>query len=159
MCQVVTFKRLKAMENYKTVRPQSGRGCLWVSMIGYWLACEQALRGVLAVGREKEGELATMSLEFKYLHQKSRCEMLIGGDDISNDVITLGTCFSMFVYIGAGFCFALTVDGVPQGNWRWNSNSRDVVASSPSFSRPATRSPRKVCSQARHWPGKFWCLG
>ena len=25
--------------------------------------------------------------------------MLIGGDDISNDVITLGTCFSMFVYI------------------------------------------------------------
>ena len=30
---------------------------------------------------------------------KSRCEMLIGGDDISDDVITLGTCFSMFVYI------------------------------------------------------------
>ena len=25
--------------------------------------------------------------------------MLIGRDDISNDVITLGTCFSMFVYI------------------------------------------------------------
>ena len=25
--------------------------------------------------------------------------MLIGGDDISNDVIALGTCFSMFVYI------------------------------------------------------------
>ena len=25
--------------------------------------------------------------------------MLIGGDDISNDIITLGTCFSMFVYI------------------------------------------------------------
>ena len=27
--------------------------------------------------------------------------MLIGGDDISNDVITLRTCFSMFVYIRA----------------------------------------------------------
>ena len=27
--------------------------------------------------------------------------MLIGGDDISNDIITLGTCFSMFVYIRA----------------------------------------------------------
>ena len=27
--------------------------------------------------------------------------MLIGGDDISNDVITLDTCFSMFVYICA----------------------------------------------------------
>ena len=90
---------------------------------------------------------------------KSRCEMLIGGDDISNDVITLSTCFLMFVYIGAGFRFALTVNGGPQGNWRWNSNSRDVVASSSSFSRPAARSPKKVCSQARHLPGKFWCLG
>ena len=28
-------------------------------------------------------------------------EMLIGGDDISNDVITLCTCFSMFVQIRA----------------------------------------------------------
>ena len=27
--------------------------------------------------------------------------MLISGDDISNDVITLGTCFSMFVYVCA----------------------------------------------------------
>ena len=27
--------------------------------------------------------------------------MLIGGDHISNDVITLGTYFSMFVYISA----------------------------------------------------------
>ena len=34
--------------------------------------------------------------------------MLIGGEDISNDVIILGTCFSMFVYIRARFCFALT---------------------------------------------------
>ena len=44
-------------------------------------------------GQENEEELATRSLEFEYLHQKSRCKMLIGGDDISNDVITLGTCF------------------------------------------------------------------
>ena len=33
--------------------------------------------------------------------------MLIGEDDISNDVITLGTCFSVFVYIRARFRFAL----------------------------------------------------
>ena len=71
------------------------------------VACEQGLRGALAAGREKEGELATTSLEFEYLHRKSRCEMLIGGDGISNDVITLGTCFSMFVYIRARFRFAL----------------------------------------------------
>ena len=36
--------------------------------------------------------------------------MLIGEDDISNDVITLGTCFSMFVYIRA--LFRLTLIGV-----------------------------------------------
>ena len=71
------------------------------------LVCEQALRGALAVGMEKEGELVTTSLEFEYLHQKSRCQMLIGGDDVSNDVITLGTCFSMFVYIRTRFRFAL----------------------------------------------------
>ena len=41
-----------------------------------------------------------------------------------------------------------TVDGEPQGNWIWNSNSRDVVASSPSFSLPAARAPRRACSQA-----------
>ena len=61
-------------------------------------------RGALAAGREKEGELATTSLEFEYLH---RCEMLIGANDISNDVITLGTCFLMFVYIRARLRFAL----------------------------------------------------
>ena len=33
--------------------------------------------------------------------------MLIGGDDISNDSITLGTCFSMFVYNRARFRFTL----------------------------------------------------
>ena len=31
--------------------------------------------------------------------------MLIGEDDNSNDVITLGSCFSMFVYIRARFRF------------------------------------------------------
>ena len=33
--------------------------------------------------------------------------MLIGGDDISNEAITLGTCFSMFAYNRARFRFAL----------------------------------------------------
>ena len=75
--------------------------------VGLKIACNQALRGTLVAGREKEGELATTSLEFEYLHRKSRCEMLIGEDDISNDVIILGTCFSMFVYVRARFLFAL----------------------------------------------------
>ena len=33
--------------------------------------------------------------------------MLIGGDGISNDVIIVGTCFSLFVYIPASFSFVL----------------------------------------------------
>ena len=45
--------------------------------------------------------------EFEYLRRKSRCEMLISGDDISNDLITIGTCFSMSVYICVRFRFAL----------------------------------------------------
>ena len=35
-------------------------------------ACEQALRGALAAEREKEGELATKSLEFKFRLQFPR---------------------------------------------------------------------------------------
>ena len=73
------------------------------------LACERTLRGALAAGVGK-GRRALASLEFEYLHRKSRCEMLIGGDDISYDVISLGTCFSMLVYIRARFRFAL-IDG------------------------------------------------
>ena len=58
-------------------------------------------------GAGKEGELVTASLGSEYLHRKSRCEMLISGDDISNDVITLGTCFSIIVYIRPRIRFAL----------------------------------------------------
>ena len=73
-----------------------------------WVACEQALRGTLEAGWEKEGDLETTSLEFEYLHRKSQGgNMLIGGDDISNDVIIPGTCFSMFLNIQAHFHFAL----------------------------------------------------
>ena len=41
-----------------------------------------------------------------------------------------------------------SVDGEPGEYWRWNSNSRDVVASSPTFSCPAARAPRRPYSQA-----------
>ena len=74
---------------------------------------------------------------------------------MSNVVITLGTCFSMFVYIRAEQRKSdSSVDGEPQGNWKWNLNSRDVFASCPSFSRPAARAPRRACSQAI----KIYCL-
>ena len=68
-------------------------------VISSYIAYEQALWGAPAAGREKDGELATMSLEFEYLHRKSRFEMLIGGDDISNNVINLGACFHVFLNV------------------------------------------------------------
>jgi len=43
-----------------------------------------------------------MSLEFEYLHQKSQCEMLIGGDDISNESLPLARvfqCVFTFVFV------------------------------------------------------------
>ena len=39
------------------------------------IACEQALWGTLAAGREKEGELATTSLEFE-IHLQFPCASL-----------------------------------------------------------------------------------
>ena len=84
--------------------------------------------------------------------------MLIGGDDISNDVINLGMYFSMFVYICARFRFTLIgrnlTNLTPQltGSYRGIGggikNSRDIAASSPSFSHPAARAPQRACLQA-----------
>ena len=60
--------------------------------------------------------------------------MLIGGAGISRaDISTDWRKSGSFV------------EGEPQGNWRRNSNSRDVVASSTSFSRPGLW---RACSQA-----------
>ena len=125
-----------------------GRG-LYITHKIFFLACEQALRGALAAGREKEGELAPTCLEFEYLHRKSRCEKLIGGDDISNDLSCVFQCFFTFALVSASLWLTETdssIDVDSQGNWWRNSNSRNLVASSPSFARPADRAPRIACS-------------
>ena len=50
--------------------------------------------------------------------------MLIDEDDISNDVITFGTRFSiMFVYIRARFRFELMGRNLTAQSKKWNSNS------------------------------------
>ena len=130
------------------------------------MSCEQALRGALAVGWEKEGELVITSPEFEYLHRKSRCEMLIAGDDISNDVITLSTCFSMFVFIRTRFRFTLisgNLTAQPTRSYRGIGGGiqipgRDVVTSSRSFSRPPLKRPgelaRRLVSFLSNYPSK-----
>ena len=86
--------------------------------------------------------------------KNSRCEVLIGGDDFSNDVITLGTCYSMFVYIRTRFPFPLIGGNLTAqstgshrgigGGIKFQSSFREVVASSPSFSRPAAERPGEL---------------
>jgi len=76
------------------------------------------------------------------------------GDYISNDVISLARVFqclhSRSFPLGANWPKSdSSVDGELRGNWRWSSNSRDVVASSPSYSRPAARAPQRACLQAK----------
>ena len=84
--------------------------------------------------------------------RKTAMEMLIGGNDISNDVTTLSSCFLMFVYIRARFPLVAdwrksdsSVDGEPHGNWIWNSNFGDYVVCKFSFLfPPAVRASRRA---------------
>ena len=122
----------------------------------YRLACEKALRGALAAGQEKEGELATTSLEFEF-----RLQFPCGSQS---------TVLSDFRQLGRGGnecegkqtltrhkpikgMTSLLMSSPPISislrlfRCRY-PNSRDVVARSPSFSRPATRAPRRAFSQA-----------
>ena len=121
----------------------------------HFLASEKVLRGALAAGREKEGEFATTSLEFEYLHRKSRCEDLIGGDD----VITLGTCFSIFVCIRDRFRLVLigeTLTAQSTGSHRGTGGGiqipETVVAISPSFSCPSARAPQRARRRLSTFP-------
>ena len=80
--------------------------------------------------------------------------MLIGGDDTSNKVVSIGTCFRVFfnVCLHSG-SFPIradwrrsdsSVDGQLQGNWTQNSIPKDVVASSPSFPTPPPERPGEL---------------
>ena len=53
--------------------------------------------------------------------------MLIGGDFIRNDVMTLGTCFSMFVDIRARFRFALICGNLTAQSTARHRGSRGVI--------------------------------
>ena len=102
--------------------------------------------------------IATTSLKFELLPWKGWCKMLIGGDYINNDVITLGMYFSMFVYIRARFHSTLigrNLTAQSRGSHRGIGGKfkfqrcTAVVASSPFFFCPTFRVPQRHCSQAR----------
>ena len=118
------------------------------------LACEQALRGALVAGREKEGELAITSLEFEF-HIQFPCGS--PSTELSD--------FRQSARSGNERECKQTLKNTCRGSWRhyWYhlrqsafrivfrcrySNSRDAVANSPSFSRPTGRAPPTACSYA-----------
>ena len=121
-----------------------------------WLACEQAKsRSALTAEQEKEEDLESTSLKFEYLHRKSRCWLAEMTLVLKSLPLTL--FFNVCLHSRS---FPLpddwqksdsSVDWEPQVNWRWNLICRDVVLSSPSFSRPAARAPRRAWSQAKPW--------
>ena len=123
---------------------------------GFYLACEQALRGFLATGQEKEGELKTMwclwNLNSTSNSTVAPCQLSCQISDNqrkaetntnlnkhwkicakSNNVITN--------VIFTNQHFALTILMQIFKFQRW-------VASSPSFCRPVARAPWRACSQA-----------
>ena len=97
------------------------------------LDCEQALWGPLAVGQEKEGRLATMSLEFEYLHWKSQCECWLAEMTFVMTSLSLACVFQCCLHSRSFLLrtdwqkYESSVNREPQVNWRWNSNPRDIV--------------------------------
>ena len=100
-----------------------------------------------------------MSLNFEYLHRKVDAKCWLAKVTLVVTSLSFAhvfQCLFTFVLVSASRWLAeiwkLSRQGAT-GNWRWNSNSRDVVASSPFFSRPASRAPRRAYSQAIFlWP-------
>ena len=72
------------------------------SVVCYWPSVRSSLGasspGDSVDGAEKGRRACIYVSRIWISASKSRCEMLIGGDDISNDIINLGSCFTMFVY-------------------------------------------------------------
>ena len=64
--------------------------------------------------------------------------------------LPLSRVFSMFFYFRTRFRFTLIGRNLTAQLTEVEFNFRDVVASSPSFSRPAARAPRIDSSQAIH---------
>ena len=75
--------------------------------------------------------------------------MLIGGDGFILGMYRANVCVHShsFLLCTDSQKSESSVKEEPQGNWRWSTNSRDVVASSLPFSCPATKVPQRACSQ------------
>ena len=69
------IKREQREKDQNKRKHATSKNCLTLSLI---VACEHALRGALAAGREKEGELATTSLDLNACIEKvdAKCSLV-----------------------------------------------------------------------------------
>ena len=91
--------------------------------------------------------------------------MLIGKDDISNDVITLSTCFSMLVYSRDRFRFALIggkLTAHSTGSYRGIRGgiqiSKTQLRALLPFPAPLPESPGELARKLRCGVGVVHCL-
>ena len=104
------------------------------------IACEQALRGALAAGREKDGEPATTSMRDSYWRRWHLVMMSL----------PLARVFQCLFMYAVPLCAEWrksdsSVDGEPQRNWRCNSNSGDVrrFPFTKHFEKPPWKGPSR----------------
>ena len=124
---------------------------------------EQALRGALTAGREKEGELSTTSLEFEF-HLQFPCgcpstelsdlrRSAWSRNDSECKQILKNTCQGLWrqtIAITANPHFASTFSVQV-----FKFQRLILVASSPSFFRPAAKAPRRACSRSAENMGRL----
>ena len=121
------------------------------------LACEQAVQSTLTLGWEKEGELATTSPEFEYLHQKvdEKCWLA------KMSLVTMSLSWYVFFNICLHLCSSpLRADwrksdssclrgatGELDVEFKFQRHTCSLQALLP-FPLPAARAPGRACSQA-----------
>ena len=111
------------------------------------VACEQAHRGALAAGRKKlrlwilnsNSPVAPRRLSCQIFANQREAEASANVNNVEKHVPGIMTSLPM----------SSPPINISRRLFRCRfSNSRDVVASCPSFSCPAARAPRTACSQA-----------
>ena len=95
-CKTTTKTTITTTTNDFVVRTQEEEIFGFIMYVRFQRAHEQALRGGK---RKKSLQLRLWNLNICI--EKNRFEMLIGGYDISNDVITLGSCLFTFALVFA----------------------------------------------------------
>ena len=121
------------------------------------LACEQALQGALATGRQKEGELATHLWNLNICIKIVNAKCWLVKMTLVMTLLLLAhifQCLFKFVFVSA----LRWLSEIWQLSWQgatveleveFKFQRHHIVFSSPSFSCPVARKPLRACSQAK----------